>query len=75
MTAMSFETMLVDFLYFGVATLGVTTASVIIGDFYGRKSKKDEYVSAMEALERIHSAKMVKKATEEPAEKAEETKK
>ncbi len=75
MTCMAFETIFQDFLYFAVTTLGVTTASVIIGDFYGRKSKKDEYVSAMEALERIHSAKMVKKATEEPAEKVEEAKK
>ncbi len=74
MTRMVFDTILLDFLYFGVATAGIATASVIIGDFYGRKAKKDEYVSALEAMERIHSAKMVKKATEEPTEKAEEKK-
>lgn len=74
MRTMVFETILLDFLYYGVAVAGITTASVIIGDFYGRKSKKDEYVNALEAMERIHSAKMVKKATEEPAEKSEEKK-
>jgi hypothetical protein len=70
MISMVFDTIFLDFLYYGVAIAGLTTASVIIGDFYGRKSKKDEYVSALEAMERIHSTKMVKKATDEPSEKS-----
>jgi hypothetical protein len=74
MISMVFDTVLLDFLYYGVAIAGISTASVILGDFYGRKAKKDEYVNALEAMERIHSAKMVKKATEEPSEKTEEKK-
>ncbi len=70
----AFITMVQDFLYFGLAVSAVIGGITVFSDVYGRKSKKEEYLSELEALERIHASKKVSEAVKEP-EKSEEAKK
>jgi len=65
---MSFTTIVSDFLYFALGTGAISTAAIIVADVYGRKSKKDEYLSTLEAMERIHAAKKIKETAEESSE-------
>jgi peptidase E len=65
----AFITIVQDFLYFGIGVGAVIAGVSIFADAYGRKAKKDEYLSELETLERIHASKKVAEATKEPEEK------
>ncbi len=63
-----FITIVQDFLYFGLGIGAVIAGVTVFADAYGRKAKKDEYLSELETLERIHASKKVAEATKEPEE-------
>ncbi len=65
----AFITIVQDFLYFGIGIGAVVAGITVFSDAYGRKAKKDEYLSELETLERIHASKKVAEATKEPEEK------
>ncbi len=65
----TFITMVEDFLYFGIAVSAVIGGITVFSDVYSRKSKKEEYLAELDAMERIHASKKVAEATKEPEEK------
>ncbi len=65
----TFVDIIQDFLYFAIGTGAVLGGITVFGDVYGRKAKKEEYLSELETLERIHASKKVAEATKEPEEK------
>ncbi len=60
MTATDPIIQLVDyFIEFGIGIGIIYGAITVIGDVFNRKSKKDEYIHALESIERIHASKKV----------------
>ncbi len=65
----AFITIVQDFLYYAIGIGSVVAGVTVFADIYARKSKKEEYLAELEAMERIHASKKVAEAVKEPEEK------
>jgi hypothetical protein len=63
-----------NFLYYAIGVAVSIAGVTVFADVYSRKSKKEEYLSELETLERIHASKRVSEAIKEPEAKTEEKK-
>ncbi len=60
---------LVDyFIEFGIGAGVIFGAVTVLGDIFSRKAKKDEYIHALESMERIHASKKVAENAKEEKE-------
>lgn len=56
------------FIEFGIGTGIIFGAVTVLGDVFSRKSKKDEYIHALESMERVHASKKVAENAKEEKE-------